>query len=91
MRVHHFVKEIHQRLECPYCKNDLSENRWNSSFHIEHHYKMTGCEQCGREISIKVNFNGSGHDCWDKNSDFCKLINQTKASKPLEEKIKEIK
>lgn len=88
MRTHHLVNEVHQRLECPYCKNDLVENRWESDFNLQHHYKRTECEKCGREISIKVNFNGSGHDCWDKNSEFCRLINPVTAKEPLEEKIK---
>jgi hypothetical protein len=46
-----------------------------------------------RTITIKVHFDGSGHDCWDKNSEFCKLVGGVGPSVTqtthLEDKIKE--
>ncbi len=40
---------------------------------------------------IKMDFHGSGHDCWDRNSDFCKKINTIKGIEEtqLEKKLKE--
>lgn len=89
MKLHHLKNEIHQTIECFYCNNDLSRNKWDSLFHSLHHYKQTNCENCGRTLRVKVRYNGSGHDCWDPNSEFCKLIGGMPVSKKLlEEKIK---
>lgn len=87
---HHLINEIHQIKECPYCRNNLKKHEWESVLELQHHYKETSCDKCGKPIRVKVNFDGSGHDCWDNNSEFCKLINNVpKAEKPLEEKIEE--
>jgi hypothetical protein len=90
MKAHHLVNEINQRAECPYCRKSLTGKDWESIFEFWHHYKQTNCDGCGRNISVKVHFTGSGHDCWDPKSKFCKLVGGTGTEiKPLEEKIKE--
>jgi DNA-directed RNA polymerase subunit RPC12/RpoP len=89
MKSHHLLIEVHQRSYCPYCRNKLSGNEWYSDFDLTHHYKGTECDKCGRKIHLKVGFNGSGHDCWDQNSKFCKFVGPAITIKPLEEKIKE--
>jgi len=89
MPKNHLINEIDQLRECPYCHNNLTKNEWGSIFHLQHHYKETSCQKCARTISIRVNFNGSGHDCWDCNSEFCKKVKSPSIKvKTLEEKIK---
>jgi len=83
----HLIKEINQREECPYCKNDLKENEWKSLFDLQKHYKETPCGKCGEKILIRMHFDGSGHDCWDQNGEFCKLVGKPSV-KTLEEKIR---
>ena len=93
MRSHHLINQVSQRVECPYCHNKMSSNQWDSCFDLHHHYKESYCEKCMRTITIKVHFDGSGHDCWDKNSEFCKLVGGVGPSVTqtthLEDKIKE--
>jgi superfamily II helicase len=84
----HLINEFNQVSKCPYCNNNLKNNNWNSSFNINKHYKNTICAKCSKEIRIKVNFAGSGHDCFDSNSNFCKLIKDNKGKSVLEEKVK---
>ena len=67
MCVHHLLKEEDLRVICPYCKESLKEKEWKSHFELEHHYKTTDCK-CGKTISIKVDFHGSGNDEWNKKS-----------------------
>jgi len=74
MKAHHLIDQLNQRFECPYCHNNLQRKDWGSNFDLTHHYKEAHCDQCGRTISVKVHFNGSGHDCWDKNSVFCRMV-----------------
>lgn len=59
----HLLNSNTLRKNC-YCGKDLSENIWKSEFHGEKHYKTTICE-CGSNITVEVDFSGSGHDGWD--------------------------
>lgn len=88
MTPHHIINEIDQIQMCPYCKNNLSEHKWDSMFEINHHYKETLCSKCNKSITIKVNFHGSGHDCWDSKSCFCKSIGRAPVD-TLEERLEE--
>jgi uncharacterized CHY-type Zn-finger protein len=87
MKLHHLINEINQIIECFYCNNDLTKHSWASAIDQDHHYKETICDKCGRKLSVKVNFQGSGHDCWDHNCDFSKKIGASKLPKKLEEEI----
>jgi NAD-dependent SIR2 family protein deacetylase len=90
MGKHHLINEINQRIECPYCHDNLQKNEWVSLFVFEHHYKETECNKCSKQIRLKVNFHGSGHDCWDYGSEFSKFIGKPLFNiKRLEEKVNE--
>jgi DNA-directed RNA polymerase subunit RPC12/RpoP len=90
MEKHHMIREVHQRVECPYCLDNLKQNEWNSLFVFEHHYKETECNKCSKKIRLKVHFHGSGHDCWDHSSGFTKVVGRPKYKiKRLEEKLNE--
>ena len=82
---HHLVNEINQLFECPYCHSNLRKKTWNSMFEFEIHYKETTCDKCFHVIRMKARYHGSGHDCWDFNSLFCKRINGKSRMKHLEE------
>ena len=84
---HHIIREFDQLIQCPYCNKNIENNRWYSIIDITHHYKETTCDECDKIIRIKTWF-GSGHDCFDSGSDFCKLLNSKKREEPLEEKIR---
>lgn len=49
---------------CPYCKRDLSNTKWKSTWHGATHYKSADCT-CGRCLTLRADFHGSGHDSWD--------------------------
>ena len=88
MTPHHLINEINQIQTCPYCKNDLIDHIWDSTFDINHHYKETLCNQCHKTIIIKIDSYGSGHDCLNPKSEFCKAIGVPSITS-LEEKLKE--
>jgi len=92
----HLIKEEHQKEFCPYCGTNLSKEKWVSEFHLEHHYKTLLCPKCKKQISLKVDFHGSGHDEWSdewhslitKNTDAClKELEMIVNAKMLNEKI----
>lgn len=60
----HLIQEKDTENICPYCWRPLSEN-WESEFQFDKHYKTTVCE-CGKKVTVRVNFFGSGHDYWHK-------------------------
>jgi len=64
MAIHHLFNEDDTSRFCPYCRIEIPESRWNSSFHALSHYKTTKCN-CGKYLSIKVQLQGSGHDKWN--------------------------
>lgn len=74
--MHHLINEQNQKEICPYCKRNLDGKSWKSEFNSDHHYKTTMCG-CGKTISIKMSFYGSGHDDWQ--------------NKKLEDKIEQIR
>ena len=53
---------------CVYCSENLSDAEWQSEFLCNTHYKTTLCN-CGKKISVKVDFLGSGHDQWGNGCD----------------------
>jgi len=65
----HLIREHHQKDFCPYCKNDMKDSKWESLFHLDKVYKTAECNSCKRNISIKMDFFGSGHDDWKKDWD----------------------
>jgi len=67
--------------QCPYCLREAKPthaNKWRSEFNREIHYKALRCS-CGKDLRIKVSFQGSGHDNWNKKK------------KTIEDKVKVIK
>ena len=65
MNVHQMIRENDQKHACPYCGKKAD---WKSRFDNNKHYKEFLCN-CGRRVSIKMPFAGSGHDSWSKNLD----------------------
>jgi hypothetical protein len=88
----HNISEYDMREICPYCKDDLSSKKdWKSCFCGDIHYKSTQCG-CGREINIKVEFQGSGHDLWSGAPSWMHNKDQSvKPMKKLDEVIQEHK
>jgi len=79
------IQEV-QKEVCPYCKRNINGS-WKSEFDLKHHYKVFNCE-CGKKVWIKLNFNGSGHDTWDKKSIKIKKASKKGAKiKTIEDKI----
>lgn len=66
MTAHHIIQESDQKNICPYCGN--KHLKWKSKFDGTSHYKEHVCS-CGRKVTIKVPFMGSGHDSWSKDLD----------------------
>ena len=62
---HHLVSEGHQKTFCIYCKTEVPLEKWKSEWEFEGHYKKLKCPGCGKDIHIKMDFGGSGHDCWN--------------------------
>ena len=81
---HHLFREKDFIKKCAYCKADIKDNEWESRFYDNRHYKTTNCN-CGKKITIFVNFHGSGHDIWLKKETRNKTL-----VKPLEHKINEL-
>jgi len=64
MAADHELSEEDLKQTCPYCKHDMSDQKlWKSCFCGSIHYKHATCN-CGKDLSIKVEFEGSGHDMW---------------------------
>ncbi len=42
----------------------MKEKKWKSEWNPGHHYKKTTCDNCGKEVWVTVDFEGSGHDDW---------------------------
>jgi phage FluMu protein Com len=60
----HLMTEAHLKVVCPYCSKDINEEVWESKHDDEIHYKQMSCD-CGKNVWIRVDFHGSGHDSWD--------------------------
>ena len=53
------------RDNCPYCGTDIRDLMFRTKFELNFHYKELECN-CGRKISFKMSWIGSGHDNWNK-------------------------
>lgn len=60
---------------CPYCNKNISELRFESTFDLNSLYKELQCN-CGRKISFKMSWIGSGHDNWEKRNNLDKRIEE---------------
>jgi len=83
---HHLTSEKELKTFCLYCKSDVPIDGWKSEWHSETHYKTTQCK-CGKDLHIKVNFEGSGHDSWNGKKFTSKITKKTK-DETIEEKVK---
>ncbi len=61
--MHHIIRESDLKHACPYCGRSTQTRKWESSFDSNKHYKVLEC-MCGRKVSIRMPFSGSGHDDW---------------------------
>lgn len=77
------ICEEDQADSCPYCGARLSD--WKSEFLEKFHYKICLCG-CGKKISIKVDFLGSGHDSWNGVTDTV-IESDERNEKNIEEKV----
>lgn len=72
----HLARSEDQKQQCPCCGRDVSEmTGWRSEFHLDMHYKQLKCD-CGYNLSVKVDFSGSGHDEWNGSASWKKSGNQ---------------
>ena len=83
---HHLFREDNLKIQCYHCGKTLNSKTWNSEFHKEFHYKSTTCE-CGRQLSVKVDFIGSGHDSWDKTNSWKKTVHEELCTEKTSMKI----
>jgi hypothetical protein len=93
--MHHVFTINDQMNQCPYCTKDLNNVKWHSHFESIRMYKSFHCD-CGKVVSMAVNFLGSGHDNWDKkeswkNSPEISFHKPTGIVRPLEARIQLIK
>jgi len=61
----HCLKEEHLLDTCGYCRTDVSQIKWESEFYLDIHYKTMTCPECNKKQSVKVSYEGSGHDNWN--------------------------
>src|SRR3989338_6674626 len=69
MDIHHITSTWDILSNCPYCFIDVSKKVWTSQFHASIHYKTFHCS-CGKKLSVKAPFEGSGHDSWKQKEPF---------------------
>ena len=67
---HHLVDEFSIRVICPYCSENLRDNRWESRLVERLHYRTTTCGKCSREIRVNDHLEGIGFDKWEGKSNF---------------------
>ena len=68
MTVHHLMQEDEQKHICAYCGKRANPKKWKSRFDGDAHYKELKCT-CGRKVTIRVPFMGSGDDSWSMDLD----------------------
>ena len=85
---HHLMNERELRTFCIYCKSEVPLDGWKSDWHSETHYKTTKCT-CGKDLHIKVDFGGSGHDSWNGKK-FTSKISKNAKEENIEDRIKTI-
>jgi len=61
---HHMFTADHLKIQCYHCGEFFHNDRWKSEFIEDYHYKSIQC-RCGKKLTMKVDFMGSGHDKWD--------------------------
>jgi hypothetical protein len=61
--VFHSIQEDDLLDVCPYCKRDINPGDFRSEHHVFIHYKMLECD-CGKRLSVKVDFESDGNDKW---------------------------
>ncbi|RLE43950.1 hypothetical protein DRJ19_01640 [Candidatus Woesearchaeota archaeon] len=68
MRMHFAASDVHQNgkgIACTYCNSCLEgadDIAIESHFEKGFHYKLIRCKGCGRLLTKRVDFCGSGHD-----------------------------
>ena len=63
MSLHQIVNHSTHILHCVYCQHPFKAGDWQSVFMFTNlHYKEAICGNCGKNVSLKVPFLGSGHD-----------------------------
>ena len=87
MGLHHIFTNDDVHTFCPYCKIEIPDKKWASVFESLTHYKMTTCG-CGKSLSFKVGFHGSGHDQWKQPPTTSQKLQTEPTIKTLEEKLK---
>ena len=71
---HHLVSEEGLKTFCLYCKTEVHPTCWTSEWDSEKHYKKCTCNSCGKDLTIRINFEGSGHDSWNGNKFKSKIV-----------------
>lgn len=61
-------------IKCIYCNTKI--DKFESEHSEGHHYKTAECPGCGKNLCVKVSFQGSGHDEFE--SDLEKGIKEVK-------------
>jgi hypothetical protein len=95
MNLHQGFNTDDQKIQCPYCRTDLSDKEWHTHFESVRMYKAFHCT-CGKFLSVPVKFLGSGHDNWDKKNSWIhysniKIPKVKEKIKSLESRIKILK
>ena len=62
------MREEDQERTCPYCGID-KVLKWSNTFEGKSLYKVHKCGGCGRKVTVKMPFMGSGDDSWGKDLD----------------------
>jgi hypothetical protein len=91
MSAHHLLKSNDLEFICPYCRTELHEHEWKSEFSVSKHYKSTKCKKCNKNVHVKVNFQGSGHDNWREEKNLSKINSEEKLKQHLSKKSKKEK
>lgn len=86
MTVHHLVTEKDCRIQCFYCGNNLSSEKWSSDFDFHRHYKTVMCS-CGNEHRMRVDFDGNGIDDWNGKDHLLSTLKKMGNGKSLEKNV----
>ncbi|MFW6220727.1 MAG: hypothetical protein ACOC3X_03555 [Nanoarchaeota archaeon] len=95
MNMHQLLGNDNLIHKCMYCGNSFVHNDWQSNHYSRKHYKINSCQVCGKTLKLLVDFEGSGHDFWNRplKFDSNKTIDQkdveiVTVESPLEKAIK---
>ncbi|PIN73449.1 hypothetical protein COV20_04460 [Candidatus Woesearchaeota archaeon CG10_big_fil_rev_8_21_14_0_10_45_16] len=75
----HIPKDFESH-ECFYCDNKLEDDRWESVWVGQKHYKVNKCK-CGKRVWIKVEFSGSGHDDFKHENELESMVRKVEGGK----------